>query len=93
MRATHFPNKHPGVPYREKGEQALSFGFHQIPHPNPAEVAVEETLHEDAAELPPAVVEVAKPKADEENDTVTNKELMETILKMKNMMETQTKEK
>ena len=95
MKRTHFPNKHPGLPYREKGEKALSFGVHQPPRPKPAEDdnAEKETLAEEAEELPLAVEEVAKPKDDEENETVTNKELMETILKMKTMMEIQVKEK
>ena len=43
MKATPFPKRHPGFPYREKGDQVLTFGVHPAPHPLPP-------LPEDVAE-------------------------------------------
>ena len=73
MKRTHFPTKHPGLPYRQKGEQALSFNVFQPPCPEPSEAATKDN----PAELPDAVMEVDK--ADHVKETVTNKELMENL--------------
>ena len=66
LKGTHFPNKHPGIPYRERGEQTIFFGFSQLTRPKPAEVgAKQETFHEEAEELPHAVEEVMDRKKSE----------------------------
>ena len=96
MKRTHFPTKHPGLPYREKGEQALSFGVFQPPRSRPEDEATEKgTLEEEPAELHNVEVEAVHlsqaTMEETEKEDVTNKELMEAIMKLRKLMEEKEK--
>ena len=96
MKATHFPKKHPGLPYREKGDQVLTFGVHQANHPHPPlpedDAETEENLQENVEVQPFAAENVAQQPLDPANEIVTNKDLLEAIMGMKKMMVEKTKE-
>ena len=98
MKRTNFPINHPGLPYREKGEQALSFGVFYPPCPKSAEadaekVNIEEHSEEILGDLPGAAMEADIPPVGQRDETVTNKDLMDAILGTKNMMVNKIKEK
>ena len=83
------PKKHPGKQYIERGERPLGFALFQPPRL--AKENVEETEEaletRETREVEPPVIQnnVKDSQADEED--VSNKQLMETILAMQNIME------
>ena len=104
MKATHFPTKHPGQAYLEKGERTLSFNVSVAPqssHVQPFTIgsdSLPDEIPDDvvAANTAGAVERVAADKnldVGEELDKVgvSNEDLMELIVKMQKTMDDQLK--
>jgi hypothetical protein len=104
MKATHFPTKHPGQAYLEKGERTLSFNVSVAPqssHVQPFTIgsdSLSDEIPDDVVALNTAgaVERVAAEKnlvVDGESDKVgvSNEDLMELIVKMQKTMDDQLK--
>ena len=93
MKTTNFPKKHPGKHYIERGEWPLSFALFQPPRL--AKENVEETEEaletRETREVEPPVIQKNVTDSQAGKEDVSNKQLMETILAMQNMMEKQFK--
>jgi hypothetical protein len=108
LQSTHFPKKHPGVGYIEKGERKITFGV-APKNTNNDEDAVADNINEYVADLDEDIenlneniedtlqeeVSLGKPAVDEAKDATgaTNDNLMEEIVKLQKMLQENMKMK